>query len=196
MTRRGDRGDWDLDDWSIEPEPSTQRSAPPTSQGVAAQEDARLLVDDWLTGEPVPEPPSRPNSLDKAGLIVAAALVILFGGLAFAGVFTSKHHRPPPPVTTTPPPRSSTTTTPSTAATTAHGGVTVPTSTLKPGDTGSQVIDLQQTLAALGYLTGTADGNYGPATQSAVARFQRATGLTADGVFGSQTLSALIRTAG
>ncbi|HET8894012.1 MAG TPA: peptidoglycan-binding domain-containing protein [Gaiellaceae bacterium] len=74
--------------------------------------------------------------------------------------------------------------------------MTPPTSTLKPGDTGSQVTDLQQTLAAVGYSSGAADGNYGPATQSAVARFQRASGLTADGIFGSQTLSALRRMAG
>lgn len=194
MPSRDDRRDWDFDDWSVEPENPAHRLAPP------AKESAPLLVDDWLAGEPVSEEPSRPSSLDKAGLAVAALLVVLFGGLAIAGVFTSKHQRPPAAITTTP--RSAVTTTANSAAasaaptSTVRGGVTVPTTTLKPGDTGSQVSDLQQTLSALGYLTGTVDGNYGPATQSAVARFQRASGLTADGVFGSQTLSVLSRTAG
>lgn len=185
MTGGGDRRDWDFDDWSVEPEPSAPRESTP------------LLADDWLAGEPVSERPSRPSSLDKAGLAVAALVVVLFGGLAIAGVFTTTHRRSPPRAATTA--RSPTTTTTSAttgAPSTARGGVTVPTSTLKPGDTGSQVSDLQQTLAALGYSTGTADGNYGPATQSAVARFQRASGLTADGVFGNQTLSALTRSAG
>lgn len=191
MTRRGNERDWDFDDWTVEPEAT--RSAP-ESAGNAAGE-VPLPLDDWLAGEPVLEPSARPSSLDKAGLAVAALLLVLFGGLAIAGVFTSAHHRHPPPVTTAPP-------SPTTTATSAavrpktHGAVAVPTTTLKPGDTGPQVTDLQQTLTALGYSTGTPDGNYGPATKTAVARFQRASGLTADGVFGSQTLSVLTRTAG
>lgn len=183
MTRRGDRRDSDLDDWSVEPERASERSAPPP------------FVEDWLAGEPVSEQPSRPSAPDKAGLALAVLLLALFGGLAIAGVFTGTQRRSPPPVETTTA-RRPTTTTPSAATTRSRPVITVPTSALKPGDTGSQVTDLQQTLAALGYSTGAADGSYGPATQTAVARFQRASGLAADGVFGSQTLSALSRTAG
>ncbi|HET7568469.1 MAG TPA: peptidoglycan-binding protein [Gaiellaceae bacterium] len=74
------------------------------------------------------------------------------------------------------------------------GGTTsaqAPTTTLKPGDSGTQVTLLQQALAALGYSPGTADGTYGSGTKQAVSAFQQAQGLAADGVVGPQTLAAL-----
>jgi peptidoglycan hydrolase-like protein with peptidoglycan-binding domain len=75
------------------------------------------------------------------------------------------------------------------------GGVTTsaqaPTTTLKPGDSGTQVTLLQQALAALGYSPGTADGSYGAGTKQAVSAFQQAQGLAADGVVGPRTLAAL-----
>ena len=66
-----------------------------------------------------------------------------------------------------------------------------PSQTLAPGDTGPQVRILQRALAALGFSAGTPDGNYGPATQSAVERFQASEGLPQVGVVGPQTLAAL-----
>jgi peptidoglycan hydrolase-like protein with peptidoglycan-binding domain len=66
-----------------------------------------------------------------------------------------------------------------------------PSQTLAPGDTGSQVEILQRALAALGFPTGTPDGDYGPATQTAVARFQASQGLAQVGAVGPQTLAAL-----
>ncbi|HKB94722.1 MAG TPA: peptidoglycan-binding protein [Gaiellaceae bacterium] len=66
-----------------------------------------------------------------------------------------------------------------------------PTTTLKPGDTGSQVETLQRELAGLGYAPGTIDGNYGSGTVTAVKAFQTAVGLTPDGVVGPRTLQAL-----
>jgi len=74
-----------------------------------------------------------------------------------------------------------------TTATTAQA----PTTALKPGDSGSQVVLLQQALTSLGYSAGSADGTYGPSTTAAVTAFQTAKGLTADGVLGPQTLVAL-----
>jgi g-D-glutamyl-meso-diaminopimelate peptidase len=58
---------------------------------------------------------------------------------------------------------------------------------------------LQQALARLGYPVGAVDGVYGPSTEQAVVRFQRAAGLDADGILGPNTLRALakaIRNAG
>src|SRR5690242_6069642 len=60
-----------------------------------------------------------------------------------------------------------------------------------PMMSGSDVYAVQQQLAALGYSLGQLDGVYGPATASAVQRFQSDRGLTVDGVVGSQTLAAL-----
>ena len=62
---------------------------------------------------------------------------------------------------------------------------------LAPGDTGPQVRILQRALAALGFLPGKPDGGYGPATQTAVERFQASQGLPQVGVVGPQTLAAL-----
>ena len=73
----------------------------------------------------------------------------------------------------------------------ARSPAQVPSATLAPGDRGSQVEILQRALAALGFLAGKPDGDYGPATQSAVERFQASEGLPQVGVVGPQTLAAL-----
>ena len=67
--------------------------------------------------------------------------------------------------------------------------------TLKTGSTGELVSALQTRLKTLGYYSGTIDGSYGAATAQAVMRFQRANGLSADGVAGTQTLTKLYQSA-
>lgn len=62
---------------------------------------------------------------------------------------------------------------------------------LKPGTTGSDVMEVQALLKKIGYDTGPADGRFGPRTQSAVAAFQRRFGLVPDGVVGANTWRAL-----
>lgn len=84
----------------------------------------------------------------------------------------------------------------STGGATTKGGtgtasVQPPSTTLKPGDKGTQVKLLQQALKALGYTIGTIDGQYGPGTKAAVQAFQNAQGLSADGLVGPKTLAAL-----
>lgn len=61
----------------------------------------------------------------------------------------------------------------------------------KYGSTGSEVTQIQQKLKSLGYYNGNIDGIYGTATKNAVTAFQRDWGLTADGIAGTKTLSAL-----
>ena len=63
--------------------------------------------------------------------------------------------------------------------------------TLRYGDEGENVRKLQSSLISLGYLSGTADGQYGRQTQSAVYRFQKDHQLTTDGVAGAKTQSLL-----
>ena len=63
--------------------------------------------------------------------------------------------------------------------------------TLREGDVSSSVKTMQEKLIALGYLSGKADGNFGPKTYRAVVAFQKANALSADGIAGKQTLAAL-----
>lgn len=64
--------------------------------------------------------------------------------------------------------------------------------TVQWGDNGSGVKKVQQRLIELGYLpAGTADGAYGAQTASAVRSFQRANGLSVDGVAGAATQTRL-----
>ncbi len=63
--------------------------------------------------------------------------------------------------------------------------------TLRLKSTGSRVRLLQQALISLKYLSGSADGSFGSKTRKAVIAFQKANGLTADGLAGKKTLKAL-----
>ncbi len=63
--------------------------------------------------------------------------------------------------------------------------------TLREGDRGAEVKAMQKRLKELGYLTGSADGVFGPMTTEAVKAFQKRNGLTADGVVGPATLAKL-----
>ena len=59
---------------------------------------------------------------------------------------------------------------------------------LRMGDSGSAVKDLQTKLKKLGYYDGTVDSTFGSGTYAAVKAFQKKYNLTADGVAGSETL--------
>ena len=62
---------------------------------------------------------------------------------------------------------------------------------LRMGDSGSAVKDLQTKLKKLGYYDGTVDSTFGSGTYVAVRAFQKKYNLTADGVAGSETLKKL-----
>ena len=63
--------------------------------------------------------------------------------------------------------------------------------TLTKGDSGKSVKSLQERLKECGWYNGSITGKYDSATQNAVKAFQKAQGLTADGIAWPQTLSAL-----
>ncbi len=63
--------------------------------------------------------------------------------------------------------------------------------TLRLGDTGPFVQQLQEMLASLGFYSGPIDQSFGSLTEQAVRAFQRTHGLTADGIVGPRTWAAL-----
>ncbi|MDZ8050227.1 MAG: peptidoglycan-binding protein [Aulosira sp. ZfuVER01] len=75
----------------------------------------------------------------------------------------------------------------------AQAGTTkiVQPTTLRVGSTGSDVQTLQTQLKQLGYYNGVVDGQYKETTQIAVAQFQKAQGLLADGIVGTTTQESL-----
>ena len=66
------------------------------------------------------------------------------------------------------------------------------TRTLRKGYTGADVIAVQQKLKELGFYSGSVDGVYGTGSIAAVKKFQQQNGLTADGLVGSRTYTALM----
>lgn len=70
---------------------------------------------------------------------------------------------------------------------------------LRKGSTGEQVKTLQRLLSALGYKmkdgwrTYGVDGSFGNATYNAVIKYQKAKGLSADGIVGANTWNKLLR---
>lgn len=56
------------------------------------------------------------------------------------------------------------------------------------GSTGEEVRQIQKKLKSLGYYNGTVDGIFGSQTRTAVRAFQKACGLTVDGIAGPKTL--------
>ena len=68
--------------------------------------------------------------------------------------------------------------------------------TIRRGDRGEKVRIMQGLLKELGYDIGSAgvDGDFGSATETALKKFQRANGLSVDGVCGPKTWAALLST--
>lgn len=68
--------------------------------------------------------------------------------------------------------------------------------TLKLGDRGKEVLDIQARLRSIGYDVGTdgVDGLFGPETHAAILHFQQARGLLADGVVAENTWCELVET--
>jgi len=70
-------------------------------------------------------------------------------------------------------------------------GPTVPTESLKPGQSGAGVVALRNRLMEMGFLRRSASQTYDETLQSAVQQFQAAHGLETDGVAGASTIKAI-----
>ena len=125
----------------------------------------------------------KANRLTEDGVAGEATQKLLYSGKAKAApgkatvVTTAK-------ATTTPKPTA-------TPKATGSGGNIAVSGTLRQGDSGSQVKTLQQKLIEIGFLKDSADGIFGKKTAAAVAAFQRANDLKADGIVGSKTQAKL-----
>lgn len=71
--------------------------------------------------------------------------------------------------------------------------VKVELNVLKKGEKGEQVKTLQRLLNAMGYSCGSVDGSFGPSTESAVKKYQKAYKLAVDGSVGQATWNSLLK---
>jgi putative peptidoglycan binding protein len=190
MNARGGQTPRDPDDWFAEPEPP-QRSTPASEQvdpDAQTRERTGTPIDDWLAPSPLRGRQvslrSRPIRSRRILAAVGIAVALLLVGLALGGVFSggSKKRANKPLTSHTAP---TTTQSPTTAP-------VLPAATLKLGDHGNAVKELQRALRSRGYTVGTIDGVFGASTQSALIAFQTARHLTPDGVFGPATRAALL----
>ncbi|HYO56025.1 peptidoglycan recognition protein family protein [Archangium sp.] len=78
-------------------------------------------------------------------------------------------------------------------ASSAPGDSDLPEVLLSEGSKGPEVQRLQSVLVWLEYLSGKADGDFGPKTMQALTRFQRDWRLTPDGTYGPATRAALLK---
>ena len=85
-------------------------------------------------------------------------------------------------------------TTTTTTTTKTKGDYTMEMRNLKKGCKGEDVRALQILLIGRGYSCGSAgaDSSFGPATDSAVRKYQKAMGLEVDGIAGKNTMSSLL----
>ena len=191
MEAREEPRDPGYDDWFDEPELPTETQSGANRGVYEDAEEVWVLPEEEDTGSPGQREiviGGRTLTVTQVAIIGLSVLAVFFAILAAFGVFNgSKAAAPPVPVT----PHHVTVTLPASTAANTTPSVDVPQQTLKPGDTGAQVKTLQRALAKLGYSAGKPDGDYGPATQVAVERFQVAKGLAEDGVVGPATLAAL-----
>ena len=140
----------------------------------------------------------RRRAIGLIVLVAAVGFVILVAVLAFGGNSSNDTPVTLPTTTaqrpTTTPTRPKTSTTPKTTTTpsTTGGALTLTAGqTLKQGDSGDQVKQLQQALTTLGLKPGAVDGSFGATTANAVGEFQRAHQLADDGVVGPATVAAI-----
>jgi hypothetical protein len=192
MDARGGQTPRDLDDWFDEPEPEPERLSSASVQvdpDAQTREQAATPADDWLAPEPLPRRRrslrSAPMRNPRVFLAVGIAVVFLFACLALVGVFSSGTNK-----TANKPPTTGTIATPTQSATPEPP--LLPAATVKLGDHGVAVKQLQRALGSLGYPAGTIDGVFGASTQSALSAFQTAHHLSPDGVLGPATRAALL----
>ncbi len=138
------------------------------------------------TPTPTPEAPSETGGQENLETWSSAPPAVITPAPSAIPTMTIITASPRPEPTWTPTPSPTSTAKPKATATKPPDD-----GTLRNGSTGQNVRNLQQKLKNLGFYSGSVDGDFGDGTESALRDFQRANGLTVDGIAGSRTLSAL-----
>ena len=128
---------------------------------------------------------SNPKTI--AGVVVLVILAIALGFLLSRLIPTAAEVRREKSLTPTPLPEVPA----NVMAVTPDPSAPTPEPVLRTGSRGDDVKTLQSRLHDLGYYTDEIDGQFGAGTKAAVIDFQRANGLEADGMVGSETKNIL-----
>lgn len=126
-------------------------------------------------------PPKRLIALIAMGVLIVAVVVFAVREIRLYGDVRVEQQRTPTPV-----PGYG-----NVMQVTIDPSLPTPAPVLRSGSQGEDVWKLQERLQALGYLSGSVDGQFGPATKEAVQRFQQQHGLSADGIVGEETRELL-----
>ena len=168
----------DPDDWFSEPDVSVREQERAPISRANRRSRYRGGGGTWSSGVPAA----------RLVAFAAGALALVLLVLAVSGVFSSSSSSPPSSSQGGKRPTGS-----STSARKGASGspVSLPAGILTEGSSGEPVKRLQLALASAGHSPGPADGVFGLATVRALEAFQRSAGLTADGVYGARTKTAL-----
>ncbi|MFF7969973.1 peptidoglycan-binding protein [Streptomyces sp. NPDC007905] len=199
------------------PEPETYESlGGPPRPGAATTRSPHAAEDETQELPPFPTPPrtapagpghSAPGAFGFGPGLRRAAVAVAVGAAALVGFAcalllpgrqeASATVRPSHPATTAPATTAPATPAPATPAPATPTAAADPdgAGTLRQGDTGPEVTELQQRLLRIPdvYRDGSADGTYDAVLTAAVARFQLWYGISGDetGVYGDDTRRAL-----
>lgn len=157
-------------------------------------------IEQW-TGVDAPQPGAAPPTTSPSPTIARPSATPTWSPTALS---TATPTSPDPTPSSTPSPSPTTTPTATPTTTPSPKPTATPEPSPKPppppartslryGDSGTKVRDLQHRLVELGYWLGPRDGSFGPLTQQAVFALQKSAGLQRDGVVGPRTAQALER---
>jgi hypothetical protein len=171
----------DPDDWFSEPDVGVREHDAGALPGSRADRRSRYRGGSgtWSSGVP----PARVVAF------AAGALAFLLLVLAVSGVFSGNGSSS----SSSSPPGGQASAGSSLSARKGASGspVSLPAGILTQGSSGAPVKRLQLALASAGHSPGPADGVFGLSTVRALEAIQRSAGLTADGVYGARTKTAL-----
>ena len=170
----------DPDDWFSEPDVGVREQETAALSGSRANRRSRYRGGGtWSSGVP----PARVVAF------AAGALALLLLVLAVSGVFSGNSSSGSSSS------RAGGQTSAGSSSSVRKGAsgspVSLPAGILTQGSSGTPVKRLQLALASVGHFPGPADGVFGLSTVRALEAFQRSAGLTADGVYGARTKTAL-----